>query len=661
MSVKSLDKESSPLKFSPTESTWLRLRSVRITPGYSRGFTQGSVHAFAEVRSGLNYANSRRTLLGLLEPHLPDSEIRSMDAEDQTSGKSNQTGAASLFQTIHSLVDALQESAGIPAVRHGSLERAERLQAAGQEIIGMSFAIASLRPESAARALVFLANLLDKVAVVPTSTLKPWVKSQVEELIAGMRAGLPEWDNNSLHLMRAAFAMQMPVSVLPTGIVQIGWGRKSRLFASTASDATPQIGVQTAQHKLGTAALLRSASIPVPANMAARDADAAVAAAERIGFPVVVKPVDRDRGEGISAYLRNEAEVRAGYAKALTQSPNVMVEKYVEGAEHRLLVVGGRLFWAFERVPAHVVSDGLSTVRQLIDKANEHRRDGLRNGLSLRRIVVDDDLLAMLRRQELSLESVAAKGAFVRLRQVPLVNDGGNVVPVFDRIHPDNAALAERAVRLVRLDIAGVDFLISDISKSWREVGGYITEINALPQFSPLSRANIYSALLSRLVDAEGRIPAALVIGDNNASLFSEIHDKLTAAGLVVGMASRDRMIIGSEELVFAAWKPVQQAIALASDPSVEAIVMFVDGTTLLREGLPLDRFDAVTIAGDQPACDTLARVLRLAVPHLKGQIIIAQDADLLRIAADVVDGSKIETASTLSDFVRRICLHLAS
>lgn len=553
----------------------------------------------------------------------------------------------------------MQESAGIPAVRQGSLDRAERLQAAGQEIIGMSFAIASLRPESAVRALVFAANLLDKVAVVPTSTLKPWVKSQIEELIARMRAALPEWDNNSLHLMRAAFAMQMPVSVLPTGIVQIGWGRRSRLFASTASDATPQIGVQTAQHKLGTAALLRSAGIPVPANLAARDADAAVAAAERIGFPVVVKPVDRDRGEGISAYLRNEPEVRAGYAKALTRSPNVMVEKYVDGAEHRLLVVGGRLFWAFERVPAHVLGDGMSTVRQLIEKANADRRDGLRNGLSLRRIVIDDDLLAMLERQELSLESVAAKDAFVRLRQVPLVNDGGNVAPVFDRIHPDNAALAERAARLVRLDIAGVDFLISDISKSWREVGGHITEINALPQFSPLSRADIYSALLSRLVDADGRVPTALVIGDDNASLFSEIHKMLTEADRVVGMASRDRMVIGSEELVFAAWKPVQKALALASDPTVEAIVVFVDRESLLRDGLPLDRFEALIIAGDQPVPDDLALVLRLVVPHLKGQIIVPQDADLLRIAADVVDGQKIETATTPSDLAQRICSYL--
>jgi cyanophycin synthetase len=259
------------------------------------------------------------------------------------------------------------------------------------------------------------------------------------------------------------------------------------------------------------------------------------------------------------------------------------------------------------------------------------------------------------------LESVAAKNVFVRLRQVPLVNDGGNVVPVFDRIHPDNAALAERAVRLARLDIAGVDFLISDISKSWREVGGHITEINALPQFSPLSRADIYSALLSRLVDADGRVPAALVIGNNNASLFSEIHEMLTEAGLVVGMASCDRIVIGSEELVFAAWRPVQQTFALASDPTVEAIVVFVDGESLLREGLPLDRFDALIIAGDQPAPDNLALILRLAVPHLKGQIIVAQDADLLQISADVVDGQKIETASTLSDLAQRVCSRLAT
>lgn len=643
----------------PSGSTWFALRSVRIATGFSRGFTQGSVQAIAEIAANPARGNLRERLLDLLGPHFPASEVQSIRGLETAAQAHNLKSVAHHFETILWAVNALEEAAGIPAVRQANLDSEERIRSTGQDLVRMSFSIASLRPESAANALVLVTDLLNRIAVAPASDLKSVLEKQVDELLNKMRAGVPGWDNNTRHLIRAAFATGLPLSVLPTGVVQIGWGRKSRLFGSTASDATSRLGVQTAQHKLGTSALLRSANIPVPANLAARDAEAAVAAARRIGFPVVVKPVDKDRGEGVSAYLRSDDEVRAGFAKAFAESPNVMVEKYVEGAEHRLLVVNGELFWAFERVPAHVRGDGASTVRQLIEKTNAARRDGLRNGLSLRRIVIDDGLLAMLERQGLDLESVVGPDVFVRLRQVPLVNDGGNVIPVFDRIHPDNVALAERAVRLLRLDLAGVDFLIPDIARSWREVGGFITEINALPQFSPLSRPDIYAALLAKLVQGDGRIPAVLVIGDADAALIAEIRQALGAAELVAGIAARDRMAIGDEELVVADTSLVQQARVLASDPAVEAIVLFADCETVLREGLPLCRFDALAIVGSSADPDSLARLLRLATPHLKGPIIATREADLSRIVGTLIDGSGIETTTGLSDLVRRVCSFL--
>jgi hypothetical protein len=167
------------------------------------------------------------------------------------------------------------------------------------------------------------------------------------------------------------------VQWLERSTLQIGYGRRARLLHSTLTDATPSLGVTLAKDKVRTARWLRQAGLPVPQHIEVADPEAALAAAERLGWPVVVKPADRDRGDGARANLSSPELVEAAFAHASAISKRVLVEKHITGHEYRLTVVNGELFWAHERVPASVTGDGHHSLRALIEPENARRRKAL--------------------------------------------------------------------------------------------------------------------------------------------------------------------------------------------------------------------------------------------------------------------------------------------
>jgi cyanophycin synthetase len=317
---------------------------------------------------------------------------------------------------------------------------------------------------------------------------------------------------NLFPMVDAALDLGIEVRRLTGRVISLGVGARSRLFDSTLSDRTPSIGVQLARSKMMCNEVLRAAGLPAPPQQVARSPEDAIKASQTLGFPVVIKPVDRDRGEGVAADLRSSNAVRVAYAAAAAYSTEILVERHIPGSTHRLTVWDGRVVRVTRRITAGVTGDGVSSVEQLIERLREdpvHKRRAERMGKVL--IELDDEAQSLLGQQGLTARSVPAAGQRVRLRRRDNINAGGiNEQIPLDRVHPDNVALALRAARILRLDIAGIDYITEDVSQSWMDCGGGICEVNAQPQIGISDTPDLYHRLLLEAMPDLGRIPIEL-------------------------------------------------------------------------------------------------------------------------------------------------------
>jgi cyanophycin synthetase len=470
-------------------------------------------------------------------------------------------------------------------------------------------------------------------------------------------------------LLRAAHGLGLPFMELVGGVFQIGQGSRSRWLESTLTDRTPHIGVRFARNKHLGAAMLRQAGLPAPGHQLVHDAEAATRVAQAIGYPVVVKPADTDGGTAVAPGLDSPEEVKAAFARAAAHSANVLVEKHFEGRDYRLTVLGSELIWAAERIPGGVTGDGSSTVAALVEDQFAARVRDVNAAGGKYRLTIDDEARELLGKVGLEPASVPAEGRFVRLRRAANLALGGTVRGVFDEVHPDNADLAIRATRALRLDLAGIDLLIPDISRSWLEVGAAICEVNAQPDLG-ISGPHIYGELLRRLLPKGGRIPIVVVFGaPRESSLGADIARHLEAGDRVVGHAGPSGVRVGPS-LVHLATGCHDDARILIGNPTVDAAVVAVDEAAVLQTGLPFDRFDVLVIAGNdivarQPhglTSEQLAeQVLKSLLPMCAGVVltvagaeppraVLARDCPAVWVAAPVPVG---EIGPRVAEIVR--------
>jgi len=623
---------------SGTVGAGVRLAGTGRTRGYFHGLAHRCVIAEIAIDPSADLAGAGERLVRALAPRLLVLGGREWPAASVADP------VAALVAALWHCLSGLLEQAGIPVAGNALV--------IGREGDRLHVALPALLPPATADALGVLLPVAD--ALTTGEALTPAQDAALDALLERLRRVAP-LGNNTRHLLRAAIALGMPHQLLPQASVQIGWGRLARLFSSTTTDATPIVGGAFAKNKLSATRMMRAAAIPVPESMPAPSEDDAVAAATRIGFPVVVKPADQDQGAGVSAHLGDAEAVRRGYAKARALSRNVMVEKHIEGNEYRLIVANGKLFWAFERAPARVTGNGVATVAALVADENRNRNAGPNTGLALAAIDFGDEADEALAIQGLNRDSIPEAGRVVRLQIAPRMIGGGDMIAVFDRVHPDNAVIAERAARALRLDIAGIDLLIPDISVSWREAGGRITEVNPGPQFSPFSRADIYHALLRDFVCGGGRVPAALVLGGGIDC--HEAHEALLANGLNPGTAA-GRIVIGPDLITETAGDLIAAADVLTGDPTVETIVLASDGAQVAREGLPLDRIDVLAI-GEGVA--DLPRLLALVADHLTGDALALAGDPALPEIRRILGADRVRTVADAAGLAAAIAATLTT
>jgi cyanophycin synthetase len=439
-------------------------------------------------------------------------------------------------------------------------------------------------------------------------------------------------------------------------LVQLGHGVHQRRIVATVPSSTSAVALDLAKDKDLTKNLLRGAGVPVPRSEVVRTADDAVAAAEQIGLPVVVKPLDGNHGRGVSLDLHDHAEIRGAFDRARSQSRRglVIIEQQLSGHDHRLLVIGGRVVAAAKRVPAHVVGDGVATVRQLVDRANADPRRGEGHEAVLTRIRLDDRAEQLLARQQLSAAAVPAEGQVAFLVDTGNLSTGGIAIDCTDDVHPDNAAVAVEAALVIGLDVAGVDLVTSDIRRPITELGGAVIEVNAGPGFrmhvapSEGERRDVAGPLLDLLFPPgrPSRIPIVAVTGSNGkTTTVRMISHILRRTERTVGTTSTDGVYIDDRLILKADASGPKSARMVLQHPRVELAVLETARGGILREGLGYDRNDVavvLNVSGDHLGLGGIASVEQLAdvkqviveaVPRSGVAVLNADDPLVARMA----------------------------
>ena len=436
-------------------------------------------------------------------------------------------------------------------------------------------------------------------------------------------------------LVRAAESRGIPwLRLNDQSLVQLGHGKYQQRIQATITGRTPHIAVELASDKEETNRILGSLGLPVPRQELVQSAEQAVRAARRIGFPVVTKPYNGNHGRGISIRLTTDEEVATGFSVAREHSRSVIVETFLEGDDHRLLVVNGELVAATRRTPGHVVGDGVHTITELIDIVNRDPRRGVGHEKVLTRIGLDGQALQMLDRAGLTAGSVPEAGRVVFLRSTANLSTGGTATDVTDVIHPDNRDMAVRAVRAIGLDVGGVDFLSTNIAESYRSIGGGICEVNAAPGFrmhvapSEGTPRDAAGPVIDMLFPpgAPSRVPIAAITGTNGKTTTARMLAHIAKmAGFTPGLTTTDGVYIDGQRTVQGDMTGPVSARMVLADPQIDVAVLETARGGLLRAGMGVQEVN-------------VGAVLNVQSDHLglKGIDTLEQLAEIKRVVVEV-------------------------
>jgi len=442
-------------------------------------------------------------------------------------------------------------------------------------------------------------------------------------------------------------------------LVQLGYGVHQKRIQATTTANTNMIAVDIAANKHATKKLLGDMGVPVPKGYRIRDIGELEVTLDRVGYPLVIKPLDGNHGKGATVGITDLEHAKIAFERAKEYSRWVIVEKQLTGADFRALVVNNRLIAVAERVPASVVGDGEGTIQQLVDKINADPRRGYGHENVLTQIDIDGHTIRFIRGKGYELDSVLPKGETLHLKSTANISTGGTAIDRTDEVHPENVFLFERIARIIGLDVAGVDVIAPNVSEPLRENGGGIIEVNAAPGFrmhlSPSEGIgrNVAEHVIDMLFPpgAPSRVPIFAITGTNGKTTTTRlIAHILKNSGHTVGFTTTDGTYIGNQRIVQGDNTGPVSAQLVLKDPTVDVAVLETARGGILRAGLGFDSCDigiVTNVAADHLGMkdiNTLADLARVksVVPRSvskKGYAVLNAEEDLVYGMRERVDG----------------------
>jgi cyanophycin synthetase len=473
-------------------------------------------------------------------------------------------------------------------------------------------------------------------------------------------------------IVRAARARGIPARRLnDRSLVQLGYGSRQHRILAAETDKTSAVAESIVQDKELTKNLLSAIGVPVPQGRPVTSPEDAWEAAQEIGLPVVIKPQDGNQGRGVAVNLTTRESVMSAYKLAVEEGNEILCERFAPGSDYRLLVIGYKLVAASRREPPLVMGDGRHSIEELVAEANKDPRRGEDHSTSLSKLLLDEIAQGVLAEQGLSVDSVPAAGQIVLIRRNANLSTGGSAMDVTDLVHPEVAARVVEGVRMVGLDIAGVDVVCLDISRPLEQQGGVIVEINAAPGLrmhlepSHGKGRPVGEAIVGTMFEDgdDGRIPIVAVTGTNGKTTTTRLMAHiLRSIGKRVGMTCTDGVYIDDRRVDTGDCSGPKSARTVLANPVVEAAVLETARGGILREGLGFDLCNVAVVTniadGDHlglngiDTVEQLARVKRVCVEAVapSGYAVLNADDPLTAAMAEYCPGKVLYFSRSLDN-----------
>ena len=447
-------------------------------------------------------------------------------------------------------------------------------------------------------------------------------------------------------------------------LVQLGYGKNQERIRATMTGQTGSLAVDFAQDKWQTKSFLEDQGIPVPSGLETNRFERAKVAVKKFGYPLVVKPSDGNHGRGITVGVNDDDDFEIAYDAAKAQSNNgyIIVEQMLEGADFRFLVVNGTLVAAAKRTPAHINGDGSLSIQQLIDLENENPLRGYGHENVLTEIEVDSQTKRLISDAGYTLETVLEKDETFYLKTTANLSTGGTAIDILDSIHPANVHIAERAIKIIGLDIGGVDIVAPDVTTPLSENGGGIVEINAAPGFRMhlqptygLAR-NVAEPVIDMLFPPgkPATIPIIAITGTNGKTTTTRMIDHIfKLMGNTVGMCTTEGVYIKNRMVYRGDMTGPMSHKMVLTDPTVDLAVLECARGGMLRAGLGFKYCDVgvvTNVSEDHLGLRGIHNVSQLArvkqiIPEIvkqDGIAILNADDPLVRAMSEHTKGTVI-------------------